>query len=129
MSYESPVKVIFDYVQTETEEEIIKAIQNVGIEVNTFELRKALMYDRRQYTQGFEDGKKFAEQEFEKKKKKMFNKVCELFAEDADWICDELNDDDEEREICNKTCKYRCCQPQCVERYVRRILKMDEVTE
>ena len=37
MSYESPVKVIFDYVQTETEEEIIKAIQNVGIEVNTFE--------------------------------------------------------------------------------------------
>ena len=63
MSYESPIKVIFDYVQTETEEEIIKAVQNVGIEVNTFELRKALMYDRRQYTQGFEDGKKFAEQE------------------------------------------------------------------
>ena len=63
MSYESPIKVIYDYVQTKAEEDIIKAVQNVGIVVNAIELRKALMYDRKQYTQGFEDGKKFAEQE------------------------------------------------------------------
>lgn len=57
--------------------------------------------------------------------RKLFNKVCEMFAEYADWICDELNDFDRER--CTSICEFFCCQPQCIERYIT--LKMDEVTE
>lgn len=61
MSYKGPIEVIVGEVQHKMENEIIKAVQNVGINVNKIELHKALMYDRKQYTQGFEDGKKYAE--------------------------------------------------------------------
>ena len=63
MSYKSPIEVITEEVVLQMEGDIVKAVQKYGINVNKIELQKALMYDRKQYTQGFEDGKKFAEQE------------------------------------------------------------------
>lgn len=37
--------------------EILKAVQNVGVDVSKDELIKALKYDRGQYQKGYEDGK------------------------------------------------------------------------
>ena len=57
--------------------------------------------------------------------RKLFNKVCELFAsDDPQWICDEMSDHDDEWEVCEENCKYTMCQPQCIERYARLLLKM-----
>ena len=66
MSYKSPIEVITEEVTFQMEDNIVKAVQNYGISVNKIELQKALMYDRKQYTQGFEDGKKYAEAELVK---------------------------------------------------------------
>ena len=63
MSYESPITMIYGEIQTRIEDGMLKAVQDVGFNVNKIELQKALMYDRKQYSQGFEDGKKFAEEE------------------------------------------------------------------
>lgn len=37
--------------------QILKAVQNVGIDVDKSELLRALKYDRNQYEKGYEDGK------------------------------------------------------------------------
>ena len=58
--YESPIELITSNIMTEIkefqEEQIYKAIQNVGVNVDKDELKKALLYDRRQYQKGYEDG-------------------------------------------------------------------------
>lgn len=63
MSYKSPIEVITENVTFQIEDNIVKAVQNYGISVNKTELQKALMYDRKQYTQGFEDGRKYEQEE------------------------------------------------------------------
>ena len=59
--YESPIEKIYGELQTqmvqEDEKMVIKAIRNVGVNVDKGELIKALQYDRNQYTKGYEDGK------------------------------------------------------------------------
>lgn len=61
MMYESPIEKIYGEIQTqiiqEDENMIMKAIRNVGINVDKDELIKALQYDRNQYTKGYADGK------------------------------------------------------------------------
>lgn len=60
--YESPIEIIQTQMQMQMDEEILKAIQGVGIDVNKEELLKALAYDREQYSKGYKDGvKEFAE--------------------------------------------------------------------
>lgn len=63
MSYESPIAIIYGEIQTQIEDGMLKAVQDVGFNVNKIELQKALMYDRKQYTQGFEDGRKYEQEE------------------------------------------------------------------
>lgn len=63
MSYKSPIEVITEDVILQMEDDIVKAVQKYGINVNKIELQKALMYDRKQYTQGFEDGRKYEQEE------------------------------------------------------------------
>ena len=41
----------------EDENMVMKAIRKVGVNVDKYELIKALQYDRNQYTKGYEDGK------------------------------------------------------------------------
>lgn len=63
MSYESPIKLIKtldNEMQMSFDNQILKAIQKVGIDVSKDELIKALEYDRRQYQKGYEDGKQDA---------------------------------------------------------------------
>lgn len=64
--YESPIEIITSQIAPSVSErmdnDIYRAVLNVGILVNKDELVKALEYDRNQYDKGFEDGAKaFAE--------------------------------------------------------------------
>ena len=64
--YESPIEIIISDVMNEIErkqdEQILRAVKKVDIDVNEKELRKALIYDRQQYNKGYRDGiRAFAE--------------------------------------------------------------------
>lgn len=60
--YESPIKIVTDKVQIEVDNNIYKAVQNAGINVDKAELIKALKYDRDQYYKGYADGQHDARQ-------------------------------------------------------------------
>ena len=59
--YKSPIEKIYGEFETQMvrdeEKMVIKAVRNVGINVDKAELISALRYDRNQYTKGYEDGK------------------------------------------------------------------------
>ena len=59
MSYESPIGVITSQLRISSEtylgNEVIKAVQKVGVNDNKAELLKALAYDRDQYEKGYAD--------------------------------------------------------------------------
>lgn len=59
MRYESPIELIVNRMRIESEthlgNEIVKAVQNVGVNVDKAELLKALAYDREQYQKGYKD--------------------------------------------------------------------------
>ena len=54
--YKSPIKIITGQIKTNYEDEIFRAIQNVGINVDREELLKALEYDRGQFEKGWKEG-------------------------------------------------------------------------
>lgn len=54
--YKSPIDIIYGQMETQLEGTVLKAIQNVGVNVDKEELIRALKYDREQYEKGFEDG-------------------------------------------------------------------------
>lgn len=54
--YKSPIEIIIGNMQTQFDDEIFRAVQNVGINVDREELLKALEYDRGQYDKGWEEG-------------------------------------------------------------------------
>lgn len=62
--YESPIKIIAGEMQTQIDDDIYRAVQNVGINVDKEELLKALAYDRGQYEKGYKDGRKDAFESF-----------------------------------------------------------------
>ena len=55
--YNSPIEIIMNNLQTEIENQMVKAVQNVGITVDKEELLKALNYDREEYEKGYVDAK------------------------------------------------------------------------
>lgn len=54
--YKSPIHIIYGQMKTQMEGTILKAVQNVGVNVDKEELLLALEYDRKQYLMGYEDG-------------------------------------------------------------------------
>ena len=58
--YESPIELVVSQFKSEIikqqENEVLKAVQNVGVNVNKAELIRALAYDRDQYDKGYADG-------------------------------------------------------------------------
>lgn len=50
--YDSPIEVIYQDIQYSLENKILKACQDVNVNVNKEELIKALQYDRNQYQKG-----------------------------------------------------------------------------
>ena len=59
--YLSPIEKIYGELQTQMAQEdermVMKAVRQVGINVDKDALIKALQYDRNQYAKGYEDGK------------------------------------------------------------------------
>ncbi|MBO5921935.1 MAG: hypothetical protein J6Q48_06060 [Bacteroidaceae bacterium] len=53
--YKSPIEVIYGEMQMKVENDIYKAVQNVGVNVDKEELLKALEHDRGQYDKGYAD--------------------------------------------------------------------------
>ncbi len=56
MSWESPIEIIVNQIESAWMDETFRVIQKVGINVDRNELIKALQYDRNQYEKGYEDG-------------------------------------------------------------------------
>ena len=56
--YESPIKIIEQQMQMQMEDDILKAVKKVGIDVDKVELLHALKCDREQYDKGYLDGVK-----------------------------------------------------------------------
>lgn len=57
MEYESPINVMIGQIETQIENDVLTAIQRVGVDVDRDELIKALNYDRDQYRKGYNDAK------------------------------------------------------------------------
>ncbi len=55
MSYQGPIEVIASDIQLSFDNEILRSVQKVGINVDKDELIRALAYDRNQYIKGYED--------------------------------------------------------------------------
>ena len=55
--YKSPVELIYGQLQTQIEGDVMRAIQQVGVNVDKDELIRALQYDRGQYNKGYADGR------------------------------------------------------------------------
>lgn len=57
--YESPIQMIVTKMQSQIEEQegriLMKAVHDVGFDVDKHELMKALAYDRNQYQKGYDD--------------------------------------------------------------------------
>ena len=54
--YKSPIDLIIGEMQTQIDDDIVKAVQAYDICVNKDELIKALNYDRGQYQNGYKNG-------------------------------------------------------------------------
>ena len=55
MSYKSPIDLIVTQADTEIENEIVRVVQRMGINIDKDELIRALAYDRSQYAKGYYD--------------------------------------------------------------------------
>ena len=53
--WESPIEIICGEMRMQTEENVVKAVQDYQINVNREELIKALRYDRNSYENGYVD--------------------------------------------------------------------------
>lgn len=53
--YKSPIEIIYKDVETKLENDVLKAVQQVGIKVDKQELIKALECDRDTYIDGYND--------------------------------------------------------------------------
>ena len=61
MSYQPSIELVLSDFETQVENDMVKCVQRYGFNVDREELRRALMYDRRQYDKGYADGKADAE--------------------------------------------------------------------
>lgn len=55
MMYEGPITLVTDNMKVHIDGEILKAVQNIGINIDRAELLRALAYDRDQYKKGYAD--------------------------------------------------------------------------
>ena len=55
-NWESPIQIIQKQIELQKEEQIMKAIQEVGVVVDKEELVRCMQYDRDQYSKGYEQG-------------------------------------------------------------------------
>lgn len=86
--YQSPINLIVDQMRTQMEDEIFKAVQNVGVYVDKDELLKALQYDRDQYQKGYNDRDAEIVRCENCKRRLTINCWCDYMARhDPNWFC------------------------------------------
>jgi hypothetical protein len=56
IDYKSPIEIWHSEMEMRMEDEVLKACQRIGVQVDKEELLKALQYDRGQYDKGYQDG-------------------------------------------------------------------------
>lgn len=90
--YKSPIEKIYSELQTqivqEDENTVMKAVRNVGVNVDKEELIRALQYDRNQYSKGYEDGKNDVIEKLKADIQRLRNCTCSC----SDGIIDEVED-------------------------------------
>lgn len=74
--YNSPIELFQEDMNVELEGTILKAVANVGVNVNKEELLKALNYDRKQYEKGYKDAMYEVKHPNLVKYEEMKKKVC-----------------------------------------------------
>lgn len=62
--YKSPLEInytepIYNLVDDAIQNQVVKVVQSIGIDVDKAELLKALTYDRMQYDKGYIDGRRY----------------------------------------------------------------------
>ena len=55
MSYQSPIELITTQAEIAVENEVVRAVQRVGVNVDKEELMRALTYHSNQYAKGYND--------------------------------------------------------------------------
>ena len=114
--YESPINLICGEMQMQFEGEILRAVTNVGVDVNEEELLKALKNDRKQYEKGY------AEAEAD------LNLLISEFLVpmEIDNICEDLsgwNTDEDDVSWCGRNCGVtnngRCPAMNCYKAWIR----------
>lgn len=97
-SYISPIQRIAKDVQYRIEERegeiLMKAVHNVGFDVDKHELMKALAYDREQYEKGYADAMKNAVP---------LDKLCEWLGKVAIMRCEECGQKRCDGKICSSS--------------------------
>lgn len=73
--YKSPIDVFVKEMRMKQEEQVLEAIQEIGVSVDKDELIKALQYDRGQYEKGFAEGRAEAIKEFAEKLKDKYSQA------------------------------------------------------
>ena len=58
--YKSPIEVTISEMRIVQDNEIFKAVHDIGIKVDKAELKNALIYDRKQYRKGYRDATVYA---------------------------------------------------------------------
>ena len=96
--YKSPIELIvsdcYNQMIEQQENQVYRAIQSAGVNVDKDELVKALMYDRNQYQQGYMDGAmRLAEKIKEYYKETMFAYDAENLNNEIDDILKEMRGD------------------------------------
>lgn len=90
--YKSPIEKIYSELQTqivqEDENTVMKAVRNVGLNVDKEELIRALRYDRNQYTKGYKGGKYDVLEKLEADMQRLRGCTCGC----SDGIIDDIED-------------------------------------
>ena len=92
--FDCGINVIYGEINTAIEDEIFKAVRNVGIDIDKKRLTQVIQDRRKAYDDGVADGKKMAKEELVRCKDcKHYDKdmiYCNLFGIqniDDDWFC------------------------------------------
>nr|DAT56698.1 MAG TPA: TFIIB zinc-binding [Caudoviricetes sp.] len=56
--YNSPITLVQSAIETQIEDGVLKAVQEIGFDIDPEQLYKALQYDRNQYDKGYSDAKR-----------------------------------------------------------------------
>jgi len=88
--YQSPIEMIQGEMRMHMDGEILKAVRDVGVNVDKDELLKALAYDRDQYNKGYHD----AEPKVGKWEQKPYKRQGheEVVIEGYSWRCSSCGD-------------------------------------